>query len=210
MAKTEALPLSHRLLCDLAVKWLQRPKSRQGPGCQFAFSESRGAWDGEIPDAIGFRAGVFNEASVLVEVKVSRGDFLADVKKPHRVEPAKGMGAYRYFMVPEGLISADELPEKWGLIEVTRAGAIKVRTGHVFLKYRDVDTWRHEHAREREWTLLARMLIRVGDVERVQNALKESQRIQARLTRECDELRESVRELQHDASRARRLAAASN
>jgi hypothetical protein len=202
--KSGAEPLTHREMCDIAVKWLKRPASRQGPGCQFAFSESRGSWEGEIPDAIGFRAGVFNEASVLVEVKVSRSDFLADVKKPHRLEPAKGMGAYRYFMAPEGLIKVEELPPKWGLVEVTRSGSVKPRVGHFSLKYRDVDTWRHEHAREREWTLLARMLIRVGDVERVQNELKESHRIQARLTQESNRLHETVKTLERDLRRLRR------
>ena len=196
--------LTHRMICDLAVKWLQRPKSRGGPGCQFAFSESRGAWEGEIPDAIGFRAGVFNEASVLVEVKVSRSDFLADMKKPHRIDPAKGMGAYRYIMAPEGLIEVSELPAKWGLVEVTRTGSLKPRVGHVFLKYKEDDGWRHEHAREREWTLLARMLTRVGDVEQLHNTLKESRRIQAALEQQCHRLDKQVRELQLALSRASR------
>jgi hypothetical protein len=108
------MPLTHRQLCDLAVKWLQRPASRSGPGCQVAFSECRADWKGETPDAIGFRAAVFKEASVVVEVKVSRADFLADRKKPHRIDPSLGMGTYRYFMAPAGLISPEELPARWG------------------------------------------------------------------------------------------------
>lgn len=77
------MELTHASLCQLAVSWLKRPHSRQGPGCQVAITESKCGWlDGEIPDAIGFRAGVFAEASVLVECKLSRGDFLADKKNP--------------------------------------------------------------------------------------------------------------------------------
>lgn len=166
------MPLTHRQLCDLAVKWLQRPASRSGPGCQVAFSECRADWKGETPDAIGFRAAVFKEASVVVEVKVSRADFLADRKKPHRTDPSLGMGTYRYFMAPAGLISPEELPARWGLIEVGDRSSLNVVCGHVLLKYREEDNWRHEPALNAEWTLLVRMLNRVGDVEKAQGCLK--------------------------------------
>lgn len=108
------MPLTHRQLCDLAVKWLQRPASRSGPGCQVAFSECRADWKGETPDAIGFRAAVFKEASVVVEVKVSRADFLADRKKPHRIDPSLGMGTYRYFMAPASLIAPEGVASENG------------------------------------------------------------------------------------------------
>lgn len=180
---------THRELCRLAVGWLKRPASRSGPGCQVAFSESRGDWKGETPDAIGFRAAVHNESSVVVEVKTSRADFLADRKKPHRVNPALGMGSYRYFMAPTGLIKPGELPPKWGLIEVNERGVLRVVCGHVYLKYRDEDVWRHDCATGVEWTLLVRMLNRVGDVEKAQNYLKESNNRNAGLVRENDRLR---------------------
>jgi hypothetical protein len=183
------MPLTHRELCDLAVKWLQRPASRSGPGCQVAFSECRGDWKGETPDAIGFRAAVFKEASVLVEVKVNRSDFLADRKKPYRIDPTIGMGTYRYFMAPAGLISPDELPARWGLIEVGDRYALNVVRGHVLLKYRDEDNWRHEAALNTEWTLLVRMLNRVGDVEKAQGYLKEANNRNAALVRENNALR---------------------
>ena len=58
---------THDELVQLAVKWLKLPNSRGGPGCQVAFSEARnGVKDGEIPDAIGYRAGVWNEGTTLV------------------------------------------------------------------------------------------------------------------------------------------------
>lgn len=180
---------THRQLCDLAVNWLKRPASRSGPGCQVAFSESRGDWTGETPDAIGFRAAVHNEAAVVVEVKVSRSDFLADARKPHRVDPAIGMGTYRYFMAPQGLIVPSELPSKWGLIEVGARGSLTVICGHVLLKYRDEDTWRFDRAVGTEWTLLVRMLNRVGDVEKAQGYLKEANNRNAALARDNDRLR---------------------
>jgi len=47
--------------------------------------------------------------------KVSRSDFLADRKKPSRI--GIGMGTYRYYLVPEGVAYAFELPPGWGLLE---------------------------------------------------------------------------------------------
>ncbi|WP_205068614.1 hypothetical protein [Photobacterium kishitanii] len=67
---------------------------------------------GEQPDAMGFKNG----ASCLIEVKVSRSDFLKDRKKHFRVDPESGMGDWRFFLCPPNLISPDELPEGWGLL----------------------------------------------------------------------------------------------
>ena len=65
--------LTHKRLCQLAQAWLERPHGKQGPGCQFAFSETAELGAKEIPDAIGFRY----DGSVLVECKVTRSDLLA-------------------------------------------------------------------------------------------------------------------------------------
>ncbi|MDQ7286946.1 hypothetical protein O0I55_17650, partial [Stenotrophomonas sp. Sm5341] len=69
----------------------------------------------EDPDAIGWYTG----RTMLVECKVSRSDFLADRKKRFRANPERGLGLYRYFMAPKGLIKVDELPARWGLLEVS-------------------------------------------------------------------------------------------
>lgn len=63
-------------------------------------------------DVIGFRS----QCSVAIESKVSRADFLADRKKPHRA--VGGIGLYRFYICPVGLIAADELPARWGLLHV--------------------------------------------------------------------------------------------
>jgi hypothetical protein len=68
----------------------------------------------ETPDAIGFAYG--GRVTVLVEVKVSRSDFFADSKKVFRSRPELGMGMFRYFLTPPGLVSINELPERWGLL----------------------------------------------------------------------------------------------
>lgn len=62
--------------------------------------------------------GLNSATSCIVECKCSRADFLADKKKVFRRNPQAGMGVYRYYLSPKGLISPDELPEKWGLLEI--------------------------------------------------------------------------------------------
>ena len=66
----------------------------------------------ETPDAIGWKIG---SLTTLIECKNSRQDFLSDKRKTSR--QYSGMGNYRYYLVPKDLISLDELPENWGLLE---------------------------------------------------------------------------------------------
>lgn len=74
----EFLELSHKNLCYLACQWLRRSSSRNGPGCSVAVAETGNWVNHEVVDAIGWRPyGAFS-GSVLVEVKTSRSDFLAD------------------------------------------------------------------------------------------------------------------------------------
>lgn len=68
----------------------------------------------EEPDAIGWRDGV----SILIEVKVSRSDFLADKKKFFRADPTEGMGDWRFYMCPPGIIKPEDLPGGWGLLYI--------------------------------------------------------------------------------------------
>ena len=70
----------------------------------------------ETPDVIAWHGG----ASILIECKVSRGDFLADHKKWFRNREKDGMGDTRYIAAPRGLIKPDEVPDGWGLYEVDK------------------------------------------------------------------------------------------
>ena len=101
---------AHRELCLLAGKWLRRNRFRP-PTCHYVAVELVTA-NQETPDVFGWNYWT----SVLIEVKVSRSDFLADKKKPFRLFPEDGLGEYRYYCCPKGLINPEEVPQHWGLI----------------------------------------------------------------------------------------------
>ena len=111
----------HRQLVEIAYKWVLANMS-----CGIAFKELHtNACNGEHPDVIGF--GGWGH-SVLVEVKVSRSDFLSDKKKSFRKNPELGMGRQRFYCCPVDLIKQHELPTGWGLIYVSGKG--KARCVH--------------------------------------------------------------------------------
>ncbi|HHA2702408.1 TPA: hypothetical protein ACOEQH_000470 [Stenotrophomonas maltophilia] len=117
----EAGSLTHAELVLVAGRWL-----RGSAGCSVVLEELCAATgNGENPDAIGWRCG----QTMLVECKASRSDFLADRKKPFRADPSRGLGMYRYFMAPKGLLRADEMPERWGLLEVVGRRVFRTK-GH--------------------------------------------------------------------------------
>lgn len=67
----------------------------------------------EKPDLIAWKL----DHSILLECKVSRADFLKDGKKSFRKD-GTGMGNFRIYVAPKGLIKTNELPDGWGLLEV--------------------------------------------------------------------------------------------
>jgi hypothetical protein len=112
--------LSHQDLVDRAEQWVLK----QGK-CGFALSEfNTDNYSGEIPDVLGFRY----QRSTLIECKVTRGDFLSDKNKKFRKMPTWGMGNLRYFMTPPGLVTEEEVLDRypnWGLL-VAHPKIIKV------------------------------------------------------------------------------------
>src|SRR5579862_2430119 len=60
--------------------------------------------------------------SLAIEVKVSRSDFKRELKDPGKRVFAETVAHECYFAVPVGLVRKDEIPEGWGLYEVTRGG----------------------------------------------------------------------------------------
>lgn len=72
-----------------------------------------------ISDAFGCGIIRGKQRGVLIEAKTSRADFKRDGHKPHRFYDQDG-GKYgisdRYYIVPDGLVSPDEVQEPWGLL----------------------------------------------------------------------------------------------
>ena len=63
------------------------------------------------------------------EIKVSRADFLSEIRKPVKRRFALRVSNRFYFVAPSGLISVEEVPQECGLLEVgipgERPGAIR-------------------------------------------------------------------------------------
>ena len=105
----QAMNYTHSDLVNIAHRWALGPG-----GAAVAFKELvTQSW--ETPDVVGFGGTV---SSLMIECKVSRADFLADRKKPFRMEPRLGVGTHRLYCAPEGLLRVEELPEKWALLSV--------------------------------------------------------------------------------------------
>lgn len=100
--------MTHEQLVSMARKWLVR-----GRQCSVVLTETQ-AQSGEVPDAIGWRG----QFSILIECKTSRADFRRDLDKWYR-NSGFGIGQQRFFMAPQGVIPTHELPEGWGLLEVS-------------------------------------------------------------------------------------------
>jgi hypothetical protein len=105
---------THKELVQAGYKWLL------SIGCSFALPELR-TYAPEQPDVIGWKSAF----SILIECKTSLSDFRADRKKPFRANETLGVGYYRFYLSSEHIIKPDVLPEKWGLLWLTKKGAIK-------------------------------------------------------------------------------------
>jgi hypothetical protein len=106
--------VTHKDLIDISAKWLKRHKENvKNPCCTTIFKDMvTQTYTGETPDVIGWNYWT----SVLIEVKVSRSDFLRDKKKIFRRDGDMGMGEYRYYCCPAEMIKSKDLPEGWGLL----------------------------------------------------------------------------------------------
>lgn len=118
--------MTHDELVERAVRWLKNSakvpctwdvdKKLRPVRCSLVLAEITTATS-ETPDAIGFaNAGL---TSIVIECKASESDFYSDRKKPFRQYPDMGMGRWRWYMTPKGLIreTMSVLPG-WGVLEV--------------------------------------------------------------------------------------------
>ena len=110
---------THRELCHRGGKWLKKHSQNVLiPNCSIVAVELFTQVEPEIPDIIGWCSW----ASIMIEVKVQRSDFLNDFKKPFRQISTDGVGELRYYLCPEHLIKEDEVPDNWGLLYETKRG----------------------------------------------------------------------------------------
>jgi len=106
------MEITHAVLVRVATVWLQQNHTVVATEITTAVNE--------IPDAIGFK----NYETTVVECKTSKTDFIRNSKKTHE-RGGYGVGNKRWFLVPKGLVSVDEVPEGWGLLEYRESGHVR-------------------------------------------------------------------------------------
>lgn len=61
------------------------------------------------------------------EVKVSRSDWLTELKDPEKAEAFKPYCDHWWLVVPDAAIVRDDLPDGWGLLTVTPSGSLRAK-----------------------------------------------------------------------------------
>lgn len=199
---------THAELAKLAENWLKRSFSQNGHNCNVAFTE--GCSHGENADVIGFRHALPHQGSVVIEVKVSRADFLKDRKKKHRIEHHDGMGKWRYYLCPTEMIDPSELPEQYGLLWVSGRNRITVikgalEGGKLSMSEREkkFELFRFSTYNQiKEQSLLIRMITRFDEF----NDMVQLQREYNRINQKNMQISSSNAELQRELNIHRRLA----
>lgn len=144
-------PSTHDVLTHRAERWL-----RNRAGCKLVMREVK-AMASEVPDAIGWKG---DNETILVECKASRSDFRCDKLKPFRADTGQGMGLYRYFMCPPGLIKPEDCPRGWGLL-YCHPGVVTLERGWNPHTWDATGQWRHPRNTEAEAAMLLSALGRV-------------------------------------------------
>lgn len=119
--------MTHKELVEKATHWA---KGRHG----IVLTERYGLT--ENPDVLGFSYAY----STLIEVKVNRADFLRDKRKSARRSGEWCMGNYRIYCVPKGLVTEDDIPETWGLLEVYPSGYIRL-SKNIYRGWKNATWW---------------------------------------------------------------------
>lgn len=88
------------------------------------------------------------------EIKISRGDFIHELKRPEKREAAFLVSNQYYFVAPYTIIAVNELPKDCGLIIVTKSGQLRIIQEAL---YRDVQP---------SWTFFAALARRVAEMEK--------------------------------------------
>jgi len=118
--------MTHSELIEIGRNWLIKPYSALAEyghsGCGVILTEIvANTYGAEQPDVLGF----CTKKSILIECKASRNDFLQDKNKVFRKMSDLALGNQRWYLVPKGIIKKEEVPSKWGLLEVDENNKIK-------------------------------------------------------------------------------------
>lgn len=98
---------SHALVFEVAPE--------TGGGTRYADAVAVGLWKSHGHKIEGF------------EIKVSRSDFLNELKQPEKSQPVFRYCNLWWLVTPKGLVQPDELPENWGLLELQDSGSLRER-----------------------------------------------------------------------------------
>ncbi len=110
--------MKHAELVEAAARWAEKRRYR------VVLRDVQSMAVNEQPDVIAWKS---NGASLLVECKATRSDFIRDRKKSWRRDAERGMGYERYYAVPgEGFFCSSEEIEGWGLLLVRPSGRVEV------------------------------------------------------------------------------------
>lgn len=74
------------------------------------------------------------------EVKISKSDFMHEIKNPKKRRAGLRLANEFYFVTPEGLLEITDIPPECGLLEVTEGGLIRTT---IHAPFRDIEppTW---------------------------------------------------------------------
>lgn len=92
----------------------------------FYFSQVPERADGMGRTIDGLAVNVWNSkfAVIAFEIKVSRSDFLSELRDPSKRQPFIERSTQFYFVTPHGLVQPDEVPAECGLMWVQAGGRI--------------------------------------------------------------------------------------
>lgn len=113
------------------IKALLNEKYSDGDACLIAFevNEGTGGFGGRIADAIAFYMWPSKDYKMIgFEIKVSRSDWLNEMKQPDKSMALSQFCDEWYLVAPKGVLGIDELPKTWGYMEASdKRLTVKIR-----------------------------------------------------------------------------------
>ncbi len=91
-------------------------------------ASARVRWVLAMPDVFSIRRSTREDAlePIVHEIKVSRADLLADLKRPDKARAYSALAGECWYVVSAGLCDAREIPEAYGLIQAHDHGRLEI------------------------------------------------------------------------------------